>query len=102
MTQGFGISEEDVYSVLTDKGVSEASWEMADALFGELNAGLVERAAMRASGDLDEQTVAAHEEIWRQAQQSVTLAPYFAAQRAGELDVQLPPARPAKGLGPRF
>lgn len=102
MSNGFGISEEDVYTVLLAKGVRGASWELAEAVFEELDVDRVEKAALNASDDLDEQTMAAAEEIWLQAQQVWALGPHFAAERASEMDAQLPQARPAKSSGPRF
>lgn len=102
MSSGFGISEEDVYTVLIAKEVQGASWELAEAVFEELDLSRVEKAALNASDDLDEQTMAAAEEIWLQAQHVWALAPHFAAQRASEMDAQLPPARPTKSTGPRF
>jgi len=102
MNQAFGISEEDVYTVLIAKEVRGASWELAEAVFNEMNLNKVESAALDASDEIEEQTMAAAEEIWRQAQLSQALAPHFAAERAAELDVQLPRVRFAKVPGSRF
>lgn len=72
MGQAFGISEEDVVSVLeanlgaiVNRG-SQPLDDMAHDLLGRIDHGAVERAALKGGVDLDEQTEAAHEEIRRQ------------------------------------
>lgn len=102
MGSGFGITEEDVYGVLLSHGVPGASFDMADEVFGELDADQVERVALKASVDLDEQTAAACEEIWRQCESSPSLQAYFAQIRADSLAQTLPNAGSKPNKGPRF
>ncbi len=86
----FGISEDDVYTVLLNKDVPNVTDALARSLFEELNQGAVQSAALDGGEDLDEQTIAAYNEIWRQVEGSNTLAEYFSQERAKALRVLLP------------
>lgn len=69
---GFEATEEDVETVLKREwhrvgNTNGASFEMmAEQLLGDLNCGAIEKAALKHSCELDEQTNAALEEIDRQ------------------------------------
>jgi hypothetical protein len=82
----FGISEDDIEAVLRKNGArmvnaaGRSFEQVAEDLFDDIDHGLVERAALKSSTDLDEQTTAAHEEIERQlVQLGVLEAPHTAA-----------------------
>jgi hypothetical protein len=72
MNHSFGISEEDIESVLSKHWARVANSDgksfedMAGDLFAHLDAGAIERAALKGGVDLDDQTEAAYEEIERQ------------------------------------
>ena len=91
MGHGFGFSEEDVYSVLLSKDIPVEEHAIHD-LTKSLDGNAIEKAALNASDDLDEQTIAAYEEIWRQLQSSDLVRAILASQTAAALDEGLPQA----------
>lgn len=89
MSQAFGISEDDVLSVLSkhwdDVANTEQSFEqLAAAALAQLDHGAIEKAALRGN-DLDIQTTYAQEEIERQLRTSGVLE----ERRIGDLDQAL-------------
>lgn len=67
MNCAFGISTDDVHAVVNDRLRRALPFDdpRAEKLFDMLDAGAVEKQALRAD-EIDEQTEAAHEEIERQ------------------------------------
>lgn len=93
MGQAFGISEDDVFSVLLNKEVGLEEHHCR-ALFEQLDDAKVEAAALSAAGDLDEQTMAAYEEIWRQLQGMDLVKSQLAQKAADHLEKHLPQTKP--------
>lgn len=69
MTTAFGISSDDIEDVLRNHSLHVASTDgrsfedMAIELLADIDEARIERAALKAGCDMDEQTRAAHEEI---------------------------------------
>jgi hypothetical protein len=89
MNFGFGISEEDVETVLRRNAArvhnptNKSLADLARELFDGINADAVEAAALENSCDLDEQTDHAHDEIERQlVEQGAILAQCASAPAA--------------------
>ena len=96
MSSAFGISEDDVFSVLLDKDVRLED-HIIRQLFDELDTDAVAQAAMDSGDDMDEQTMVAYEEIWTQLQGMDPVKAWLAKNRAETLEETLPPSRPAPG-----
>ena len=96
MSSAFGISEDDVFSVLLNKEVRLED-HIIRQLFEDLDTAAVAQAAMDSGDDMDEQTMGAYEEIWSQLQDMDPVKAWMAKNRAEALDETLPPSRPASG-----
>lgn len=96
MSSAFGISEDDVFSVLLSKEIRLED-HIVSQLFDDLDADAVAEAAMDSGDDMDEQTMGAYEEIWRQLQEMDPIKAWLAKNRAEALEETLPPSRPAPG-----
>lgn len=75
MATAFGISDEDIDIVLEANASRINEDKDASTIFAALDHGEIEKAALKASIDLDEQTVAAHENIAKQLEQLGYLLP---------------------------
>jgi hypothetical protein len=96
MSSAFGISEDDVFSVLLSKEIRLED-HIVSQLFDDLDADAVAEAAMDSGDDMDEQTMGAYEEIWTQLQDMDPVKAWLAKNRAETLEETLPPSRPAPG-----
>ena len=95
MGMGFGISSEDVHAVLMNKGVIFDENNL-EHLFQGINGDLVEKVALNASDELEDQTMAAYDEIWRQLQGTPDVSIWRASQNEEKLEKVLP-----EGIPPR-
>lgn len=96
MGMGFGLSVDDVLVVLERHGI-QLPERQAERLFDDLDHDSVEHAALEVDGDMDEQTEAAYQDLWRQLQDSEPVRAALASEKAVALESTLPAAPPRPG-----